>query len=190
MLLPAVLDRLASSACLRMPRSGHCRPRGAVQLCVEYGRVRGGVLGNDAPAGEHVPRRGVPGNGFAHRRAVQHDQVGVVPGFESVSVDAHDAGRSGGDSVEQQVEPRADGGAEQVCCEEHDFQHVLSPERIVGVLAVVLAERDEKALGQKVEHGQVQRAGVRVADEAEPSLAGQAGEAQQGRLPTLAPARA
>ena len=69
-------------------------------------------------------------------------------------------------------------GVEQVGRQEGHLQEVVPPERVVGVLDVVLAERDrDPGVGQPVDR-QVERPGVRVADETEP---GGAGTARQRR---------
>ena len=110
-----------------------------------------------------------------------HDQVGVAAGLEPVAGYAEHVGRGGRDRVVHQVEAGLVEGAERVRGEERDLDHVVPAERVVGVLDVVLAERDREPHRGQLADRQVQRAGVRVGDEAEPGAAGQAGQPFQGR---------
>ena len=57
--------------------------------------------------------------------------------------------------------------------EEGDLEQVVPAERVVRVLDVVLAERHGHAPRQRPFHRQRHRAGVRIADEAQPHLPGQ-----------------
>ena len=70
---------------------------------------------------------------------------------------------------------------ERVGGQERDLQQVVPAERVVGVLDVVLAERDRDPHRGELADRQVQRPGVRVADEAEPGPARQPGEPLQRR---------
>ncbi len=70
---------------------------------------------------------------------------------------------------------------ERVRGEERDLDHVVAAERVVGVLDVVLAQRDRHAHRGQLAHRQVQRPGVRVADEAEAGPLHEAGEPLERR---------
>ena len=79
-------------------------------------------------------------------------------------LDAQDAGRADRHQVEQAQLVRPGEEAEDVRGQEGDLEHVVPAERVVGVLDVVLPERDGQVLVEELAHGQVQRTGVRVAD--------------------------
>ena len=113
----------------------------------------------------------------------------LPPGSSRWPAYAEHVGRGGGHRVVDEVEAGLVEGAERVRGEEGDLDHVVPAERVVGVLDVVLAERDREPHRGQLTDRQVQRPGVRVGDEAEPRAAGQAGQPFQGG-PGVQPERA
>ncbi len=95
--------------------------------------------------------------------------------------DAEHVGRGGGDRVVHEVDAGGVDRLEGVGGEERDLQQVVPAERVVGVLDVVLAEGHRDPHRGQLADRQVQRAGVRVADEAEPGPLDQPGEPLQRR---------
>ena len=133
------------------------------------------------PDGDDVRRRLVVGEHLAQRAVPVDDQVGVAADGEPVPVDAEDVGGRGGDGVVHEVDAGGVDGLERVRGEERDLEHVVPAERVVGVLDVVLAERDRDPHRGQLADRQVQRPGVRVADEAEAGPLRQPGEPLQRR---------
>ena len=77
-------------------------------------------------------------------RAIGTTKKGIGPAYEDK---ARRNGLRAGDlrhpaRVKERIEPGADARAEQVGSKEHHLEHVLSSERVVRVLAVVLTKRD------------------------------------------------
>ena len=71
-----------------------------------------------------------------------HDEVGVAARLQPVAGYAEHVGRRRRDRVVHEVEAGLVEGAEGVRRQEGDLEHGVPAERVVGVLDVVLAERD------------------------------------------------
>ena len=112
---------------------------------------------------------------------VMDHEVGVAADLEPVPVDAEHVGGGGRHRVVHEVDAGGVDRLERMGREERDLDHVVPAERVVGVLDVVLAERDRDAHRGQLADRQVQRSGVRVADEAEPGPLRQPGEPLERR---------
>jgi hypothetical protein len=147
---------------------------------VEMERGRGRRARDQPARRDHVPRRRVLRQHLAQGRALVDDEVGVAPDLEPVPGDSQHVGGRRGHRVVDELDARAVDSLEGVRGEERDLQHVVSPERVVGVLDVVLAERDRNAHRGELPHRKVQWPGVRVADEPEPGAPRESRQPLQG----------
>jgi hypothetical protein len=57
---------------------------------------------------------------------------------------------------------------QEVRGKEGRFQHVVAPERVIGVRNIVLAKRHIDAGGEELLHSGMQRTGVRIAHDCDP----------------------
>ena len=139
-------------------------------------------LGNDSapaddPAGSRVLTEKVD-----HPLGSVHAQIGRGTHRDLVPFDAEHSGGLGCDHVEQPelIGPTAE--VEQMGGQEGDLEHVVPAVGVVGVLDVVLPERDGYPGPVELPHRKGERAGMGIGDEPQTGPFGQPHEPQQCRL--------